>query len=303
VVSATAGAAFVIGQNVYIGTSYSADVQASHNINNIEACDETGNTAGSGYYLLTMTPYTGATDITTITTPKIATRPWNTGACSGVLSPSGSPVSNASGKYPARYRWRENPYGNQNMTCVDLMNRLTGGNLEWYYLSDPLAYYPADVNKPDEAVLIGEGSAWTKLAVTPENYADGYIKKRGSDPALKHIKVPTLTAGASDNTYFSDYANLVNSSLVRSVRRRGNTNNGSNAGPCYVNANNAPGNSNWNYGGALLLMPVTRPKADDYIISTSASLSRGWKQLKYIRLERFSRAKQSRKPICHKQTA
>ena len=134
------------------------------------------------------------------------------------------------------------------------MNRLTGGNLEWYYLADPLAYYPAGVNKPDEAVLIGEGSAWTKLAVTPENYADGYIKKRGSDPALKHIKVPTLTAGASDNTYFSDYASLVNSPLVRSVRRRGYTSYGSSAGPCSVSANYAPGSSFWTYGGALFMV-------------------------------------------------
>ena len=44
-------------------------------------------------------------------------------------------------------------------------------------------------------------------------------------------------------------ANLVNSNVVRAVRRRGNLNNGANYGPCYVNANNAPSNSNWNYGG------------------------------------------------------
>ena len=46
------------------------------------------------------------------------------------------------------------------------------------------------------------------------------------------------------------YANLVNTNAVRSVRRGGNLNNGTNAGPCYMNANNAPSNANWNYGGA-----------------------------------------------------
>lgn len=43
-------------------------------------------------------------------------------------------------------------------------------------------------------------------------------------------------------------ANLVNSNAVRAVRRRGNVTNGRNAGPRYVNANNAPSNGNWNYG-------------------------------------------------------
>lgn len=47
-------------------------------------------------------------------------------------------------------------------------------------------------------------------------------------------------------------ANLVNSNVVRAVRRRGNLNNGANYGPRYVNANNAPSNANWNYGAGLL---------------------------------------------------
>lgn len=49
-------------------------------------------------------------------------------------------------------------------------------------------------------------------------------------------------------------ANLVNSNVVRAVRRGGNVNNGANAGPRYVNANNAPSNGNWNYGGGLTLI-------------------------------------------------
>lgn len=47
---------------------------------------------------------------------------------------------------------------------------------------------------------------------------------------------------------FPFHANLVNSNVVRAVRRRGNLNNGANYGPRYVNANNAPSNANWNYG-------------------------------------------------------
>ena len=47
-------------------------------------------------------------------------------------------------------------------------------------------------------------------------------------------------------------ANLVNSNVVRAVRRRGNLNDGRNYGPRYVNANNAPSNANWNYGSGHL---------------------------------------------------
>ena len=52
------------------------------------------------------------------------------------------------------------------------------------------------------------------------------------------------------------HANLVNSNVVRAVRRRGNFNDGRNYGPRYVNANNAPSNGNWNYGSGLTLCPV-----------------------------------------------
>ena len=45
---------------------------------------------------------------------------------------------------------------------------------------------------------------------------------------------------------FSAY--LVNDNVVRSVRRRGNVNNGANDGLRYFNAINAPSNANWNYG-------------------------------------------------------
>ena len=50
---------------------------------------------------------------------------------------------------------------------------------------------------------------------------------------------------------FGLHANLVNSNVVRAVRRRGNLNNGANYGPRYVNANNAVSNANWNYGSSL----------------------------------------------------
>ena len=60
-------------------------------------------------------------------------------------------------------------------------------------------------------------------------------------------------------------ANLVNSNVVRAVRRGGNVNNGANAGPCYFNANNAPSNSNWNYGAALNLVQCRHGRFSDQL--------------------------------------
>ena len=85
-----------------------------------------------------------------------SSRPYKTGACNSVLTPSGSPISNSSGKYPMRYRWRENVWGNQYSTCYDVMLRRIGSGttedpylLEWYYLIDS-SYYPSTNDKPDQ---------------------------------------------------------------------------------------------------------------------------------------------------------
>ena len=48
------------------------------------------------------------------------------------------------------------------------------------------------------------------------------------------IWIPHEVVGASATTYFGDYAYLVNSSLVRSVRFGGNWNNGANDGGWVV---------------------------------------------------------------------
>ena len=89
------------------------------------------------------------------------------------------------------------------------------------------------------------------------------------------------------------HANLVNSHVVRAVRRRGNVNDGRNYGPRYVNANNAPSNANWNYGATLTsssipAWPLMRhprregnPGEEDE--EFMRILFRGWKQPKYSR--------------------
>jgi hypothetical protein len=49
--------------------------------------------------------------------------------------------------------------------------------------------------------------------------------------------------------------------VVRAVRVGGNWNNGSNAGPWYRNANNAPSNANANYGAGHFIHLTGHPSA------------------------------------------
>lgn len=62
------------------------------------------------------------------------------------------------------------------------------------------------------------------------------------------------------------HAYLVNSNVIRSVRRFGNWNNGANAGFGYRNANNTPANSNANYGGGLTLSSMHKLKQNVRIV-------------------------------------
>ena len=281
VVTAAIGDAYVVGQTIYIGdthsTTPSSRIGADYNqITAIDNCDADGTLNASGTYRLITYNGTDRTSGITAGTTTISSRPWITGATNGavtgvgaVLGHTGSPVSNSNGKYPMRYRWRENTYGNQNMTCLDLMDvRVTVDTdvykLQWYHNPDlqhlgAAKYYPSSTSKPDTTDLTTEENGWKLLEVeTPTTaYKDGYIKEESADAQWPHVRVPTLTSGgtggsgASATTYYCDYAYLVYSYVVRAVRRRGYLTYGAYYGPRYVFAIYAPSNSFWHFGSGL----------------------------------------------------
>lgn len=274
VVSGTIGDNFVVGQSIYIGAAHgdspSAKGAAYNCITAIQNCDADGTLNESGTYRLFTYDGTDRTESITAGTTIVASRPWITGATQGyasgvsaVLGHTGSPVSNSNGKYPMMYRWRENVYGNQNMTCLDLMDvRVADGadayKLQWYHNPDlqsqgAAKYYPSSTSKPDLTDLQDETKGWKLLGTeTPkESYKDGYIKEEGFDAEYPHVRVPTLTTGGSATTYYADYAYLVNSIVVRAVRRRGTLTNGAFFGPRFVFANYAPSFAFWAYGSGL----------------------------------------------------
>ena len=274
VLTAAIGNLFVVGQTIYIGADHGttpSGVSAYNHITAIENSNADGTLNASGTYRLITYDGTDRTASITANTTKVSSRPWITGATGGhasgvgaVLGHTGSPVSNSDAKHPARYRWRENPYGNQNMTALDLFNARTADDesyhLDWY-VNDQLRhrgatlYYPSTTSKPDLTDLQASANGFRKLnTMTPvSSYADGYIREEGFDEDLPCFRVPTLTKTGSATTFFADYANLVSSYAVRAVRRRGTVTNGAYAGPRSVIAYHAPSYGYWYYGAALYM--------------------------------------------------
>ena len=274
VLTAAIGDLFVVGQTIYIGADHGttpSGVSEYNHITIIENCNADGTLNASGTYRLITYDGTDRTASITANTTKIASRPWITGATGGyasgvsaVLGHTGSPVSNSDAKHPARYRWRENPYGNQNMTALDLFNARTADNesfhLDWY-VNDQLRhrgaalYYPSTTSKPDLTDLQTSANGFRKLNTTTpvSSYVDGYIREEGFDEDLPCFRVPILTKNGSATTFFADYAYLVHSAAVRAVRRRGYVNYGAFFGPRFVSAYFAPSNGNWSYGAALYM--------------------------------------------------
>ena len=267
IVVGVGGADLVVGQTIYMGSAHDAtvDIALYNHITAIQTCDASGTVDETGeYYLIT---YDGAdrTDTLVAGTSKFGSRPWITGATAGyahgvgaVIGHTGSPVDLLNGLYPMRYRWRENVYGNQQMTLLDLMNikveeKEEVYHLDWYYLSDPRK---ATTTNPSKAILTNPANGWARLSVfTPsDEYKNGYVKEFTPDTAHPHIRIPTVVTGASATTYSCDYAYLASTSEVRAVRRGGPVYHGASAGPYYLYADSAPSTTTWYYGAALFFI-------------------------------------------------
>ena len=148
------------------------------------------------------------------------------GTCDHVLSSSGSPVSNTSGKYNCIYRGKETPYGNAFEWISDiLLKREGGGTIEDPYIYD--IYYLPDLAKYANGAITDD---YIKL-----NYQlpadDGYIKKLGFDSRYPHLRLPAQLGGSS-SAYYTDYyyppANDICAAHVG-----GFVSYGKNDGPCY----------------------------------------------------------------------
>ena len=257
-------AARVVGEYIsVIGVTVDINITtylATHKITEIVRCDASGNADASGTHQLLTVEDLGKEyyeyDLTGATEYRLAARPYRTGTCNGVSTPSGSPVSNSDSYHPMKYRHRENVYGNQFHTAVDLFDERVGTgdddySLEHYFLPNPSAYTPANTNKPDTTDLAT--SAFVKLDIeTPHSkYISGYVKSRKYSNEYPCVWIPDETTGGSASTYYADYALLVNSLVVRSVRFGGYWSAGSTAGFSNFNGYYTPSTGSAFFGGDL----------------------------------------------------
>lgn len=252
---------FLVGESINLASSIWGREEATQLrcITAVARCDETGTASDTGNYTLYTYDGDDLSSAITVGTTILMARPWITGATDGhaygvaaVKGHTGSPVSNTNGMYPMRYRWVENVWGTCFMTSHDLADvRVDDGDgnyhIEWYYNTDPRKVtVPYNYSQSD---LSNTAKGWTKLGITTP-YSDGYISELGYDARYPHIKVPVATT-ASSASYYCDYAYLVSSHVVRSVRRRGYLNYGSYAGLCCFAAYSAPSTADWSCGGEL----------------------------------------------------
>lgn len=245
----------VIGTDIDINN---ANYLATHEIVSVTRCDASGQASSSGTHQLLEVRDLGRNYYTydTTTEYRIAARPYPTGACNGVSTPSGSPVSNTDAYHPMKYRWRENIYSNQCKTIVDLFNKRAGTeddnySLEYYLLEDPTKYEPSANSKPDATDLETDKFVLLDVETKHENYVNGYIKSKKNSAIYPDIWIPHETSGASGTTYFADNASLVHSYLVRSVRLGGYWSYGASDGLSNFYGYNAPSSAYASFGADL----------------------------------------------------
>ena len=139
-----------------------------------------------------------------------------------------------------------------------MQNESSQNYLEWYYLPDATQVQtPANIPNSADGQNQLKSAPYVKLSVetAPENYSSNYIKSKKYDPTYNDLWIPFVTGnGATASTYFCDYASLVNSRLVRSVRLGGTWYSGAYAGFSYANAANHPATASAHYGGDLWII-------------------------------------------------
>lgn len=153
----------------------------------------------------------------------ISSRCWFSGGTDKVLTPSGSSVSNSSGRYQMRYRYVEDLWGNQWAIIADVL------------IKDHQAYVCKDPTKFADSITSDYEKVGYVNAAT-----DGWTKELGWDKAHPYVRLP-FVVGGSNTTYFCDYYWQNGGLRVASVG--GYPPNGANAGLvswyCYCDVGSA----------------------------------------------------------------
>lgn len=161
----------------------------------------------------------------------ISSRCWFSGGTDKVLTPSGSSVSNSSGKYQMRYRYVEDLWGNQWAIIADVL------------IQDHQAYVCKDPTKFADSITSDYEKVGYVNAAT-----DGWTKELGWDKAHPYVRLP-FVVGGSNTTYFCDY--YWQNGGLRVAYVGGGLASGANAGLVSWNCNYDVGNAWFPFGARL----------------------------------------------------
>ncbi len=223
IVSSEAAAKYVVGQSIQILSGSNASVVVANNqvITQFATVSPTETAVYfDGYAAIT------AGDLLT-------SAAYKNGSCDGVLSSSGSPVSNTDGKHNCIYRGKEAPYGNAFEQIADVLFKRVGAGTE----QDPYTYevyFLADPTKYASGAITDE---YVKLSFTAPA-SDGYAQTLGLDSRYPWLRLPSTT-GASATTWYSDMYYYPRSE-IGAARVGGYWAYGRLCGPCCWSCDHAP---------------------------------------------------------------
>lgn len=161
----------------------------------------------------------------------ISSRCWFSGGTDKVLTPSGSSVSNSSGRYQMRYRYVEDLWGNQWAIIADVL------------IQDHQAYVCKDPTKFADSITSDYEKVGYVNAAT-----DGWTKELGWDKAHPYVRLP-FVVGGSNTTYFCDY--YWQNGGLRVAYVGGYLNSGTNAGLVFWSCSNGVGTAGFSFGARL----------------------------------------------------
>lgn len=168
---------YVVGQTIVIGSSKNgSDIANNRRIVSIDTYDASNKAI-----------VFDGTAVNVTVGNYISSRCWFSGGSDSVITPSGSAVSNTSGKYQMRYRYVEDLWGNQWSIMADVLIN----DYQTYVCKDPTKFANSITSDYEQIGYVNCSS-------------EGWTKELGWDAEHPYVRLPIVVGGAS-NQYFCDY--------------------------------------------------------------------------------------------------
>lgn len=212
---------YVVGQTIVIGsTKNGSEIANNRRITSIETYDASNKAI----------VFDGAA-VNVAVGNYISSRCWFSGGSDSVITPSGSAVSNTSGKYQMRYRYVEDLWGNQWSIMADVLIQ----DCQTYVCKDPTKFENSITSDYEQIGYVNCSS-------------EGWTKELGWDAEHPYVRLPIVVGGAS-NQYFCDY--YWKNTGLRVVYVGGYLHDGADVGLVYWGCGSAVGHASWGIAARL----------------------------------------------------